>query len=197
MGAPQQALLMIGGVWVTWNPNDKGTGITLSNGNLTASHAGLGDAGITVRATLPHNAGKYYFEVYADTVSTGTNTPSVGICDAGYALTKKLSDTGAWGIQSSPAFCFGNGSNTGSGVTYAAGDLYQVAVDLTAGKIWFGKNNTWILSGDPANGTNASWTNVTTSTDMYPAVALTGCTATAHFTSGSFTYSAPSGFSPW
>ena len=48
-----------------------------------------------------------------------------------------------------------NGSYTGSLFSaQSAGTIMQVAVDGATRKVWLGYNNTWIGSGDPANGTN-------------------------------------------
>ena len=39
----------------------------------------------------------------------------------------------------------------------ATNDVLQIAFDVDNRKLWFGKNGTWMASGDPANGTNASF----------------------------------------
>ncbi|MDP6584780.1 MAG: hypothetical protein QF535_08990, partial [Anaerolineales bacterium] len=39
------------------------------------------------------------------------------------------------------------------------GDIMNIAVDVDNGKCWFGINGTWNGSGDPAAGTNATFTN--------------------------------------
>jgi hypothetical protein len=85
---------------------------------------------------------------------------------------------------------------------FVEGDIIGCAVDVTAGKIWFSKNGTWI-AGDPAAGTSPTMTftpgahewrfhssnysyNIagTTITKIYPNAATQ-------------TYAAPSGFSPY
>ena len=54
-----------------------------------------------------------------------------------------------------------NNSETNTNLSAGtSGDIYQLAVDLDAGKIWFGKNNTWADSGDPANGTNEAFSSI-------------------------------------
>ena len=53
--------------------------------------------------------------------------------------------------------------------TTSANDILQVAVDSDAGKIWWGVNGTWVNSGDPANGTNAVYTNLPTDDVLFPA----------------------------
>jgi len=69
------------------------------------------------------------------------------------------------------------------------------ALDLDAGKIWYGKNGTWMASGAPASGTNPSQT-FTANQYMSPAVASGGSTPSYIFNFGQqpFLYTAPSGF---
>ncbi len=192
MSAPHQALLMIGGV--NWNPLDKSSAITLSNNNRTATVTiGIG----TVHGTTGHaGSGKYYFEVLATTVDTANNNPNVGVATIASGTVGNLNHAGAWAIQSSPQFFWHNGSAVASGVSYGNGDIYQVAVDLSTNKIWFGKNNTWILSGDPATGANAAATDLAGT--LYPALSVsTGANTTANFALADFIYTPPTGFLPW
>jgi len=78
-----------------------------------------------------------------------------------------------------------------SGAT--TGDVVQVAVDLDAGKIWFGVNNTWIDSGNPASGTNAAYTGL--SGTYLPTIGvLDGGKCNTNWGARPFAYTAPSGF---
>ena len=62
-----------------------------------------------------------------------------------------------------------NGTYT-SGIfsVQSAGTILQVAVDGATRKVWLGYNNTWIGSGDPANGTNPTFTGTTTVQHIIP-----------------------------
>lgn len=61
----------------TWNPADKSSEITLSNGNLTASSSLTGGS---VRSVFSASAGKYYWEVtQTDDVAIGVATASADI----------------------------------------------------------------------------------------------------------------------
>ena len=52
-----------------------------------------------------------------------------------------------------------NGSEVGSyGTRIAAGEIGQCAIDGATGKVWFGKDNTWFSSGDPAAGSSEAGT---------------------------------------
>lgn len=67
-----------------------------------------------------------------------------------------------------------NGSETGYGVAIASGDVLMMAVDITNGFIYFGKNGTWMNSGVPtsgASGTGSAYSFTALST-VYFAAAL-------------------------
>lgn len=83
------------------------------------------------------------------------------------------------------------------GTAYVDGDIIGVAVDWDAGKIWFAKNNVWQASGDPANGTNAAYTNLgTNSTSVRPAASCyrTNEEVSIQTRQSEMTYTAPTGF---
>ena len=72
---------------------------------------------------------------------------------------------GLW-IYRNDAFKINNGTGISFGNTYGATDVIGVAFDVDSGKVWFAKNGTWQASGDPANGTNAAYTNLTGSISL-------------------------------
>jgi hypothetical protein len=186
-----------------WNPADAGAGVTLSNSDLTADGV-LSNSFNVVRAVAHHTTGKYYYESLIDAQQAATSFPKIGIGEAtiaynnllGYGATGKFSTMQAGSL----GFCYRNGAYKAQGVTFLVGDRVGIAVDLTAGKIWFAKNNVWILSGDPAAGTNETWT-LTTGIDYYPICNVQnpslGTTLTSAFAAGTFTFTPPTGFDPW
>ena len=50
---------------------------------------------------------------------------------------------------------FGSTSVTEITGSISSGDIVQIAIDVDAGKIWYGVNNTYLASGNPATGANA------------------------------------------
>jgi hypothetical protein len=139
------------------------TNSTLSNGNTTmvTPTASVGTTGTTVYVSK----GKWYTETKI--VVVGVNA-SLGV-DGQTQETMRNSSLNQ-GSYSPTGYAYAHwggkyhdGSSTDTGVTFTTGDIIQIALDLSAGadatgKIWFGKNNTWINSGDPANGTNEAFT---------------------------------------
>jgi hypothetical protein len=183
--------------YATWNPSDKTAGITLSNGNLTAAGPNSGSQYDHVRANVGKSSGKYYFEI---TVDDDSYMCGIGVCSATTSFS-----TGDWLARQSDGWeytsdgYFGNnvGSWKSAPPSYTTGDIISLAIDLDNGKIWWGKNGTWLDSGDPANGTNAAYTNL--SGTIYPHVTLRTSSdnspqVTANFGASAFSYSVPTGF---
>jgi hypothetical protein len=90
---------------------------------------------------------------------------------------------------------YNNGSGSSYGNTFTTNDIIGVAYDAAGGKLWFSKNGTWQASGDPAAGTNAAFTSISTSLTYFPmfAASVTGTTS-VNFGQRPFAYTAPSGF---
>jgi hypothetical protein len=180
---------------MTWNPSDihndaSGVG-ALSNGNLTFTCTGAGTSG--VRATIGKSSGKWYFEIHCDTVSTGNNSPQLGIATLSASIGPNIKGTDAWCQQSAPLYTFGNASYKYSGLGFSAGSVFNCAYDMGAGSVWFGVNGTYYNSGNPATGSNPTWTGLTAA-NMYAAANCANCAVTARFASASWGYTAPSGF---
>ena len=75
---------------------------------------------------------------------------------------------------------------------YLGGSIIGVAIDGSAGSIWFSKNGTWI--GDPASGTDPAYAGYVG--ELMPGVTMSveGDTATCKFKAGDLTYNPPTGF---
>jgi len=193
------------GNYCTWNPN-AGSFNTLSNGNLTYSGSTGGD--YQRNGTLPVSSGKWYYETVITTF-TGANADMY----IGFSETSNiLNNTRSAGIQANQYSIYNyasatylskvtNGSGTTTTMTIAGvNDVLMFALDLDNNKIWFGKNGTWIDSGNPATGTTATFSSVTAGSYV-PAVTLSGAgvsvTLNSTFGQRPFTYTPPTGFNAW
>ena len=146
---------------------------SLSKGNTTLRQSDQASA----IATLGFQGGKYYWEVKNSNQQSYTQI--VGVLrqarmevsgNDGYNVG---TNDGSWGyfMQSNQdnGKSFHNNSLGSVYQTTSVNDILQVAVDGDAGKIWWGVNGTWVNSGDPANGTNAVYTNLPTDDVLFPA----------------------------
>lgn len=178
----------------TWNPNDKGANVTLSNGDLTASSTGVSGNGLIVRSTTGKTNGKWYWEI-----TVGSTNPSRNLNGVLRSTTALASFLGAYPTSWSyygDGRKFTNFSGTAYGSSYTAGDVIGIALDLDNGKIWFSKNGTWQNSGDPAAGTGEAFSGLSGTIHAGFSNDASGNTtnATANFGATAFAYSPPSGF---
>ena len=174
---------------------------TLTNGNLTFSDSSSGE---TCRpATIASSSGKFYWEVtltafpssadcyigIADVATLNTSTDFVGERSDSYSYYQATSQTNSRKVNGA--------SFTETDTTIgAAGAVIQVALDLDAGKIWFGRNNSYINSGNPSAGTNEAFSSI--SGTKIPAVTGPGAGVTGtfdiNFGQRPFAYTPPTGF---
>ncbi len=169
--------------FATFDPANKGTDITLSNGNLTATDSALGDITTEwVNSTIGKSSGKWYWEITAITIGdlivgikSGTSQYYPGFSNDSY------------GYYSLDGKSYKNNVGAAYGATYIAGDVIGVALDMDGGTIKFYKNNS--LQGtaySAISGTN------------YAAVGSAGSgvlfSATANFGATALTYTPPSGY---
>jgi hypothetical protein len=179
-----------------------------------------------ISANTPKTTGKLYFEVNL----SGDSTPGSGPGGGNDALWVGVSrnggssytQTGVGAVSGMLAVLRGATDGTRAckdGVTISytvtpglvTGYSYKalVAVDLDAGKIWFGRGGEAAYwggiggNGDPATGANPALT-FTANTPMYPAIAFYEATdsfeeltAVAAFEAGAQRFDPPTGFSAW
>ena len=158
--------------FATWNPlnaYNSTTSGTLSEGNLKNSGTAT-DGGIP--STIGVSAGKWYWEVKYTTQVGGD--PVLGIINSSGASRMQSANSGSV-TSGSGVWCMFNLTSGGVGFqengvfvsypssTLANGDILNIALDVDARKLWYGKNGTWYSSGNPATGANAISTNLTAS----------------------------------
>ena len=182
-----------------WNAADTHADIALSNSNRTATKGGSNATRSARGITGISATGSGYFEVLMQGTETTSNFRLVGIAQSGTSLTSfPGGDAVSWGYYEQTGNKYTNNSPTAYGSTYTNGDVIQVA--FNNGSVWFGKNNTWQNSGNPAANTGAAFTGITGT--LYPMISLYKGVAPVHIATGrfktaDFTYSPPSGFSAW
>lgn len=166
---------------ITWNPADKTAGLTLSNGDLTATKTTTNYE--NVRATAGYVVGKYYWECTVGDPTTVYDDWYLGVRE----VNESINTVGL------------GGDSAGYRVNPGNGTVVRVAVDFTAGNIWLAKDtDPWIGGGDPETDTTPTDT-FTPGTEWLPwygtdnGPSSADAYTTVTFTSP-FVYSPPVGF---
>jgi hypothetical protein len=130
----------------------------------------------TITGTFGLTSGKWYWEFESD----GTGA-FVGIADVEDSIVPQRTDgyflgygddnsatTKSLGMYSTNGVIY-NDSGSATGNSYGSGNRVGVALDMDNRKIYFAVGNTWVNSGDPANGTNGATWNTSWSDTVFPA----------------------------
>lgn len=180
----------------SWNPEDKSSEITLSNGNLTASSTYFGWRG--VRSVYSASSGKHYWEINC---GSGTSDIKLGVCTADMSFTNPHYSPYGWGVYNYDgvrSWLYHDGMASSFYIPFAVGDVIGIALDLDSGEVYFAVNGVWINSGDPETNTNPSYSGLSGDffafVDLYPTYTEPVEYATANFGGSAFTYSVPSGY---
>jgi predicted small lipoprotein YifL len=166
---------------VSWNPADKQKNIMLSQDQLTASvPVSTGSLNDSVRATLGHTSGKWYWEVVITARSQSFfNSVGLGTTTASLEDSPSLFKGGCDYDESGRIACHGSPSVSGSG--YKAGDIVGVALDLDGRRVYFSLNGVWQL-GPPAAVSGGLTLDAAKARRVFPMVTISkGDAMTAHF----------------
>lgn len=188
----------------------------LSNGDLSYEWNNIGSFGCSY-STLPQSTGKYYFEVvntqpggFGGTIYDNWSFNGGISTDRGIGNDVLIGTTAtAWGFSNTNS----SGVSTDSRLFNSSTPIelvgtpqiplngyLGVAVDFDAGKIWFNANGTWVLSGNPAAGTNPAYT-FTPNIIAYAGVGQGSRSpfgkSTINFGATAFAGTVPSGFVAW
>ena len=177
----------ITGNYATLNPLAKGSGTTLSNGNLDAVAV---SAWTWAKATIEVTSGKWYWEITK--VNAGANNLFTGIAKttfSNFAYDLYHGNSASYDLYGYTSYS-GNKEGQGSSTSYGAifqtaGDIIGVALDMDAGTITFYKNGA--SQGQAYSGITGQ---------VSPAWGGTTSVSQAHMNFGqrAFAYTAPSGY---
>ena len=138
---------------------------TLTKGNLESTPSGNGNHTTGATQFMPENSGKWYAETVLTYVSEQSGAFTIqdpnNIKDSANTYSGQYSV--AWQASGTDYFATrqGGSSETNSTSTaISAGDIFQIAYDSTNGKVWFGRNNTWI-TGNPSTATTPTYSSIT------------------------------------
>lgn len=184
----------------TWNPADKNAGITLSNGNLTAT---TNASAISVRGIASHSTGKFYYSIHIDAL-TNVNY-LIGMGNASMSLSSFVgADANGISLNTGNGQILVSSASIAVIQTAAQGDTVDMAVDIGGQLIWFRTNGgNWNNSGtaNPATGVGGiSYAASGLGAGPYfPAWAGFGSAdaITANFGASAYAFAAPAGFGNW
>jgi len=191
--------------YCVYNPLNKFSSTTITNGNLLVTNGSSGDGWSTTGSTFAFpQTGKWYAE-FTIVNRPFSGSTGIGIVPSNINFLNQSGDSArfAWGrvyFDNSGIIGPSNASvqNTSQAPTYTTGDIISVAFDSDNGTVWWAKNGTWTNSGNPATGTNPAYSGLTAT--AYPmGFVITSEGYSSSQISGNwgqlpFTYTPPSGF---
>ena len=175
------------------------TYLTLNDGNLHQTYAGVVAAAASRATMVIPTTGKYYWEVYINATGGGAGERiRVGITSPTTAISGNSIDGSATSyLQMSNGQKRNNSTDSTYGSGFSATQIIQVLYDATAGAIYFGQNNSY------ANGTGSFNQTFSTATAAFTGlsgefmpcfVTYGGADIAVNFGQRPFTYTPPTGY---
>jgi hypothetical protein len=149
------------GNYCTLNALSVASGITISNGALSASKTSSSSTP-SVYGSQSVSSGKWYWESAYDAFSGITYVGVTKIPNSTLHTDGRFTDNANEGYAyRSDGQKETGGTAASYGTSYVAStDIIGVALDMDNGRVFFSKNGVWQNSGDPAAGTNAAYTGL-------------------------------------
>ena len=143
--------------FATMNPLHSGA-VTFAEGNLQVSRSGSGQSWLNSLSTFAPTSGKWYVELKVNSV--GSNGLNMGF--ANFDLSNLQNITTSPGEDATSAGLYSNNGPIfyASGTTFATtgtpGGIVQLAMDLDNGYLYWGDDNTYLNSANPASGSSGT-----------------------------------------
>ncbi|MCA9466718.1 MAG: hypothetical protein KC643_14930 [Nitrospira sp.] len=148
------------------------------------------------------SGGKWYWELSSKNLTAQggalRETACIGVVEDRHSLVRELgAQTTGWGWR-------GDGKKVHAGTCLSFGtpptqdfEVIMVALDMTRGALWFGRNGEWFESGDPEGGRNPAFTGL--QAPVFPALSSKHggqgtATLQSRVTSDQWVYVPPMGF---
>ena len=186
--------------YATINPLDyNSTYLTLDNGNLHQTYAGVVAAAASRATMVIPTTGKFYWEVYINATGGGSGERiRAGITRPTTAISGNSIDGSATSyLQMSNGQKRNNSTDSTYGSGFSAGQYIQVLYDATAGAIYFGQNGSYANGTGSFNqafsGAVAAFTSL--SGEFMPCfITYGGADIAVNFGQQPFAYTPPTGF---
>ena len=191
------------GNWMTMSPINTNTNVTFSEGNMRLVGSG-GDKRTSISSMILPSTGKFYFEAYWNSYAGDSG---IGFMDTNvmHTSTWRTDANGSpGGTQNTDGYAANDGPNyyvDGGGAVSltspATTNYQQLAIDMDTGEVWYGINNTWLNSGNPAAGTGevGTFDAANLANGLFFITSLrSGADVTLNFGQRAFNYTPPTGF---
>ena len=145
------------GAYATFNPLDKNSGATLSNGNLKIQTTT--NVWKNTPTSIGMKTGKFYCEFGPNLWSDSNNHCQPGVRAMGLGNTFEMGAANYTAFYHYTGTSFFNGQG-GAGTAFGAAwndnsyNTIGIAFDADTRKVWFSKNGMWQGGGNPSAGTN-------------------------------------------
>jgi hypothetical protein len=187
------------GNYCTFNPLDKDSNITTSNGNLAASTSTVDHNLIRSTIAIP-SSGKFYAEMSFDQTMSGNPAAAFALISPSASLSAHIVSAGNYSVYGSAATTLNSGATSGASVTgMTSGQTWQIAVDADNNQAWVGLNNAWYnvytsgaTTGNPSTNTNPTFTG--TMAGLFFGADFVNASGSINFGQRPFAYAPPSGF---
>ena len=167
------------GNYAVFNPVDKGSAVTIADGNLGFTNGGA--SGTIGKGTIAVSSGKWYWEA---TSVSGSNIVGIVSSATAPSVTYTGSTSAGYGYSGNNGQKYNNGGGVSYGATYTNNDVIGIALDLDSGTLTFYKNN--VSQGTAFTGLSG---------EFVPSAGNNAAGVCAmNFGQRPFTYTPPSGF---
>ena len=175
--------------YCTWNPLNKGSSITTSEGNLKAQLGSTGHVMITGNMAMPKGSGKYYWEIVTAGWNTSNQGPMIGVVGDTHKITDQAGGSPLMLFRAAGEWYL-NGSETSTGhSTFTTNDVIGVALDLDRNIITWYKNGSQLFQYTSVSSSVNAWIPAWKDSDS-------GGNAVANWGQKPFKYAPPQGYLP-
>lgn len=147
----------------------------------------------------PVSSGKWYWEVFSANLGTLegriAETANVGVVQEVHSSVRELGyGRKGWGWRGDGIKVHSGRASPHGAAANQSNEVVMVALDMDAGKIWFGRNGAWFEAGNPAVGANPAFNSLTG--PLFPAISSKHggagtATMCSHVTAESWAYAPP------
>lgn len=176
---------------------DKASAITITNCGYGAGSAASA-GGVRGNQRIPAT-GKFYFEGYVSTTTTGTVVAGIGLAKIIDNVSGTAPTSANISISAGTATSINNYTTgfTIAAQTFTTATTLKIAIDASRGRVWLGYNDVWYdgnggTTGDPANGLRPTF--LVENEALFPYFFAKLCGVYANFGQVPFKKTPPSGF---